>query len=45
LLDFHFRMLFGGIEIGVERSRKAVHDWVNKCDLQPVDDENPNHVR
>ncbi|WP_436346811.1 IS6 family transposase [Natronorubrum sp. FCH18a] len=28
----------------VERSRKAVHDWVHKCDLQPADDEKPNHV-
>ncbi|MFB1064952.1 IS6 family transposase [Natrinema sp. H-ect4] len=31
-------------KFGVERSRKAVHDWVHKCDLQPADDEKPNHV-
>ncbi|WP_226043268.1 IS6 family transposase [Natrinema sp. DC36] len=30
--------------IGVERSRKAVHDWVHKCDIQPTVDEEPNHV-
>jgi len=29
---------------GVEWSRKAVHDWVHKCDLQPAEDEKPNHV-
>lgn len=29
---------------GVERSRKAVHDWVQKTDLQPTDGKNPNHV-
>ncbi|MFC6723491.1 IS6 family transposase, partial [Halobium palmae] len=23
--------------LGVERSRKAVHDWVQKADLQPAD--------
>jgi putative transposase len=31
-------------KFGVERSRKAVHDWVHKCDLQPAVDENPNHI-
>ncbi|MFB1065759.1 IS6 family transposase [Natrinema sp. H-ect4] len=31
-------------KFGVERSRKAVHDWVHKCDLQPAEDEKPNHV-
>ncbi|PGF17253.1 IS6 family transposase [Natrinema sp. CBA1119] len=31
-------------KFGVERSRKAVHDWVHKCNLQPADDEKPNHV-
>jgi putative transposase len=31
-------------ELGVQRSRKAVHDWVQKADLQPVDGANPNHV-
>ena len=29
---------------GVQRSRKAVHDWVQKADLQPADDASPNHV-
>ncbi len=31
-------------KFGVERSRKAVHDWVHKCNLQPADDEKPNHI-
>jgi len=31
-------------KFGVERSRKAVHDWVHKCGLQPAVDENPNHI-
>ncbi|UHQ95110.1 IS6 family transposase [Haloterrigena alkaliphila] len=31
-------------KFGVKRSRKAVHDWVHKCDLQPAVDESPNHV-
>ncbi|WP_226483336.1 IS6 family transposase [Natrinema amylolyticum] len=31
-------------KFGVERSRKAVHDWVHKCNLQLADDEKPNHV-
>jgi putative transposase len=31
-------------ELGVQRSRKAVHDWVQKADLQPADGANPNHV-
>jgi transposase-like protein len=29
---------------GVKRSRKAVHDWVQKADLQPADGASPNHV-
>ena len=29
---------------GVERSRKAVHDWVQKADLQPANDASPDHV-
>ena len=29
---------------GVKRSRKAVHDWVQKADLQPASDANPDHV-
>jgi putative transposase len=24
-------------ELGVERSRKAIHDWVHKTDLQPTE--------
>ncbi|RLM53511.1 IS6 family transposase [Halobellus sp. Atlit-31R] len=31
-------------ELGVERSRKAVHDWVQKADLQPEEGRSPNHV-
>ncbi len=31
-------------KFGVERSRKAVHDWVQKADLQPATGTNPNHV-
>ena len=34
-----------GLEkFGVKRSRKAVHDWVQKADLQPADDTSPDHV-
>ncbi len=29
---------------GVQRSRKAVHDWVQKADLQPASDASPDHV-
>ena len=29
---------------GVERSRKAVHDWVQKADLQPTGDASPDQV-
>ena len=31
-------------KFGVKRSRKAIHDWVQKADLQPADDANPDHV-
>jgi putative transposase len=31
-------------KFGVQRSRKAVHDWIQKADLQPADDASPNHV-
>ncbi|MFD1687005.1 IS6 family transposase [Halobellus litoreus] len=31
-------------ELGVERSRKAIHDWVQKADLQPIDGRSPTHV-
>jgi len=31
-------------KFGVERSRKAVHDWVQKADLQPADDASPDYV-
>jgi putative transposase len=30
--------------LGVQRSRKAVHDWVQKADLQPDGDAAPNQV-
>ena len=29
---------------GVKRSRKAVHDWVQKADLQPASNANPDHI-
>jgi len=29
---------------GVKRSRKAVHNWVQKAGLQPTDGENPNQI-
>mgnify|MGYP000170851009 CR=1 FL=1 len=29
---------------GVQRSRKAVHDWVQKADLQPTSGKSPNQV-
>ncbi len=31
-------------ELGVERSRKAIHDWVQKADLQSTEGQSPNHV-
>ena len=31
-------------ELGVQRSRKAVHDWVQKADLQPTSGKAPNQV-
>jgi putative transposase len=31
-------------ELGVERSRKAVHDWVQKANLQPTRGRSSNHV-
>jgi transposase-like protein len=31
-------------ELGVQRSRKAVHDWVPKAELQPTSDKTPNQV-
>ena len=31
-------------KLGVQRSRKAVHDWVQKADLQPVSGQSPNQV-
>ena len=30
--------------MGVKRSRKAVHDWVHKADLQPDKGRSPDHV-
>ncbi|QLH83033.1 IS6 family transposase [Halosimplex pelagicum] len=30
--------------LGVQRSRKAVHDWVQKADLQPESGRSPNQV-
>jgi len=31
-------------KFGVGRSRKAVHDWVHKVDLQPATDVSPDHI-
>jgi putative transposase len=31
-------------KFGVERSWKAIHDWVQKADLQPADDASPGHI-
>ncbi|MBB6644716.1 IS6 family transposase [Halobellus ruber] len=31
-------------ELSVERSRKAIHDWVQKADLQPAEGRSPNHI-
>ncbi len=31
-------------KFGVERSRKAVHDWVQKADLQPASNASSDHV-
>ena len=31
-------------KFGVDRSRKAVHDWVQKADLQPASDASPDQV-
>ena len=30
--------------LGVDRSRVAVHNWVQKADLQPADGESPDRV-
>ena len=30
--------------LGVERSRTAIHDWIQKADLQPDSDAAPNHI-
>jgi transposase-like protein len=31
-------------KLGVQRSRKAIHDWVQKADLQPDGGEAPNQI-
>jgi len=31
-------------DLGVERSRKAVHYWVQKADLQPESGQSPNQI-
>jgi putative transposase len=30
--------------LGVQRSRKAIHDWVQKADLQPESGKSPNQM-
>ncbi len=36
--------IYGGVGFGVVRSRKVVHDWVQKANLQPASDASPDHV-
>ncbi|ELY75343.1 transposase [Natrinema pallidum DSM 3751] len=53
-MEFGIRLHLAGLSLsntvrelekfGVKRSRKAVDDWVQKADLQPATDANPNHV-
>ncbi len=31
-------------DLGVQRSRKAIHDWIQKADLQPESGREPNQV-
>jgi len=31
-------------KFGVQRSRKAIHNWVQKADIQPADGKSPDHV-
>ena len=31
-------------KFGVQRSRKALHDWVQKADLQHASDASPDHI-
>ena len=31
-------------KFGVQRSRKAVHDWVQKADLQPANNASPDQI-
>jgi len=31
-------------DLGVQRSRKAIHDWVQKADLQPKSGKTPNQI-
>ena len=31
-------------DLGVQRSRKAIHDWVQKADLQPESGQSPNQI-
>ncbi|SDY58892.1 putative transposase, partial [Halopenitus persicus] len=31
-------------DLGVDRSRKAIHDWVQKADLQPESGRSPNQI-
>ena len=30
--------------LGVERSRTAIHNWVQKAELQPTSDATPDHI-
>lgn len=31
-------------DLGIERNRKAIHDWVQKADLQPAFDPSLNQI-
>jgi len=54
LMEFGIRIYTTGLSLlntvselekcGVERSRKAAHDWVQKANLQPADDAGPGYV-
>ena len=54
LMKFGIRLRLTGLSLsntirelekfGDKRSRKAVHDWVQKADLQPADDASPDHI-
>lgn len=54
LIQVGIRLHLGGLslsntkreleKLGVDRSRTAIHNWVQKANLQPATDVDPNHV-